>query len=62
MFEFDLILSFQIEALVASLLGKIILSGAHEMISSGGADIPVIITVLNSYSGWALCAEGYISN
>jgi NAD(P) transhydrogenase len=30
--------------------------------SIGSADIPVAITVLNSYSGWALCAEGFMLN
>lgn len=36
------------------------LLGLHMTSSIGGADMPVVITLLNSYSGWALCAEGFI--
>jgi NAD(P) transhydrogenase len=36
--------------------------GLHMTASIGGADMPVVITLLNSYSGWALCAEGAILN
>eukprot|EP00884_Botryococcus_braunii_P006438 jgi/Botrbrau1/15796/Bobra.4_1s0147.1 len=36
--------------------------GAHMTASIGGADMPVVITLLNSYSGYALCAEGFLLN
>jgi H+-translocating NAD(P) transhydrogenase len=41
-------------ALVSSMMGW------HLTASIGGADMPVVITILNSYSGWALCAEGFL--
>jgi len=46
-----------------ALAGMGLLSGSlglHMTASIGGADMPVVITVLNSYSGWALCAEGFM--
>jgi NAD(P) transhydrogenase len=46
------------------LLGVSLLSsgalGYHMTRSIGGADMPVVVTLLNSYSGWALCAEGFM--
>lgn len=48
---------------IAALGGALTTSGLlgwHMTASIGGADMPVVITVLNSYSGWALCAEGFM--
>jgi H+-translocating NAD(P) transhydrogenase len=50
---------------VSALLGATLSSfalGWNITNSIGGADMPVAITVLNSYSGWALCAEGFLLN
>jgi len=45
---------------LGSAIGTSGVLGWHMTASIGGADMPVVITVLNSYSGWALCAEGFM--
>lgn len=50
---------------VACLAGSTAMAGvmgAHMTASIGGADMPVVITLLNSYSGIALVCEGFLLN
>jgi H+-translocating NAD(P) transhydrogenase subunit beta len=48
------------QAFLLALTVVALVFGVHMVVAIGGADMPVVISMLNSYSGWAASATGFM--
>ena len=50
------------EGLWVLILGTVLAAGlgVHMVVAIGGADMPVVVSLLNSYSGWTASAAGFM--